>query len=45
MKMAREYALLGHYDTAAAYFKGAMRMIDQCAARPLHATLVATMAS
>ena len=29
MKMAREYALLGHYDTAAAYFDGAMKMIDQ----------------
>jgi len=29
MKMAREYALLGHYDTAAVYFDGAMKMMDQ----------------
>ena len=29
MKMGREYALLGHYDTAATYFDGAMKMIDQ----------------
>lgn len=29
LKMAREYALLGSYDTAAVYFEGAIKLIDQ----------------
>jgi len=29
IQMGREYALLGHYDTAITYFNGAVKTIDQ----------------